>query len=175
MIRFPKFPEALKSDKTDVKVLAQECTALLQLDATNSYEWLTDSDRQNLTAGKTLARRNVLYKHYVCSLESARQAALKSGFAEPGILPENVLMALSLCPFNHLTGRQSRDLRDAIGAVKRLDDESSRAEAELQRAQRRTSGGRSPSKAAKSARDKAIRAGMQQPKGQSPKGGRKAS
>lgn len=124
MIRFPKFPEALKSDKTDPKVLAKGCTALLELDVIHQFSWLTDADRQALTSGKTLARRNVLYKHYVCSLEEARQAALDSGFAEPGIMPADVLKGLALSPFDHLTGAQSRALRDAIGAVKRLDDDT---------------------------------------------------
>jgi len=176
LIRFPQFPQSLKSNTSDPKLLAKECTALLKLDVAHSYEWLTDSDRKALTSGKTLARRNALHKHYACSLEAARQAALESGFAESGILPEDVLKALCLCPLNRLSPRQSHTLRDAIGAVKRLDDETRKAEQELARAGRRTSRGRSPAKAAKSANDKDIRNRMRSPKGQKPSlGGRKSA
>ncbi len=171
-IQFPSYPASLRTKETNTKLLAQECTALLVEDATiHSREWLTDEDRKVLTSGGILRRRNVLYKHYVHLLEVARQEAFLTGFAEPGILPAATLEALELNPFNRLASAQSRALRDAIGAVKRLDDEDKIHQPN----EHTSSGGRSKSKKEKAQADRLLRMQMRGKQGQKPGRGQRAA
>ncbi|MCA9309175.1 hypothetical protein KC973_02265 [Candidatus Saccharibacteria bacterium] len=174
MIEFPKFPMSLRVDAgdTDMVLLAKECTALLVKHEKTPFAWITKRYEQYLKGGKKQNRRDVLFMHYLYCLEEARLAALDSGFAEPGLITDDSLKALQMSPLDRLSPRNSARLRDAIGDVKRLDDDLRRGT----RAPKARKGGkgRDPRKAGKSARDKEIRNRMKQPKGQKPQPGRAA-
>lgn len=163
-IMIPSFPY---NKKTPPLQLIAACTALLE--RTNLDDTLTTREQDFLRSGNFGQRKRVLVKMYMADLARATQAALDSGIVSH--LPQDIQETLAYgVPVNgRMSYLERRELLDALWAVKRLV-KATEQPSHTQPGSRR-GGGRSPQKAAKSARDKEIRAGMRSPKGAKPQMG----